>query len=146
MDDNELSYDTMDDGAHNTAEDIASSDPSIKEMDHDNIPAIDPSTLEEPDEIVTDTTTSEEDHVSTEVDHENTGVDDKCPPVDDTIESTGVGEEPHDAVSIDLSMEGDNTEEADYHRAEQLGIKSAQDDGAPLPKCTCKKKADEMYE
>ena len=141
VDDDELSYDTTDDGAYNTAEDVTPNNPLIKELDHDDTSIINPSTSEDPH------------------DHKTTGVE-ESPPVADTVASTGVEEDPHDtasqsagveedphdAASIDLSMECDSTEEADYERAKQLGIKSAQDDGTPLPKQTQKKKPDEMYE
>ena len=141
VDDNELSYDTTDNATHNTEEDATSHSPPNTEMDHDNTPAIHPSL-------------SEELH-----DHENTGVE-ESPPMADTIVSTGMEEDPHDAASqstgveeglhdiasINSSTDYDSTEEADYERAEQLGIKSAHDDDTPLPKQTWKKKADEIYE
>ena len=40
----------------------------------------------------------------------------------------------------------DNTEEAKYKTAEQMGLKAAHDDDGTLPKCMRKKKADEIYE
>ena len=57
-----------------------------------------------------------------------------------------MGEESSDEISNDSSAVVEDTEEADYERSKWLGIESAQDDGPPLPKWTCKKKADEMYE
>ena len=141
VDDDELSYDTTDDGAHNTGEDITLNSPSINKMDHDNIAIINPSTSEDPHN------------------HENTGVEENQPmadtvtstemeedPHDTASQSTGVEEHLHDAASSDSSTDYDSTEEADYERAEQLGIKSAQDEGTPVLKWTRKKKADEIYE
>ena len=131
----ELSYDTMDTAVHNTEEDTSPNSPSNMEMDHDNAPAINPSS-------------SEDLH-----DYENTGVE-ESPPMADTIASTGMEEDPHDvasqptgveerlddAVSINPSMDYDSTEEAEYEKAEQLGIKSTHDDYTPLPKRTRTKK------
>ena len=141
VDDDELLYDMMDTVAHNTEEDASPNSPSNMEMDHDNAPAINP-------------LSSEDLH-----DHENTGVE-ESPPMDDTIASTGTEEDPHDianqptgveeglddAASINPSTDYDSTEEVEYEKAKQLGIKSAHDDDAPLPKHTQKKKADEIYE
>ena len=141
VDDDELSYDMMDNVAHNTEEDATPNSPANMEMDHDNTPAINPSS-------------SEDLH-----DHENTGVE-ESPPMADAIVSTGIEEDPHDAASqstgvaegahdaasITSSTDYDGTEEPDYERAEQLGIQSAHDDGTPLPKWTRKEKADEISE
>ena len=138
-DDKELSCDTMDDGVQNTDDKVAASDSSIRELDHENIPSIELITIDEPADEVQDMTTPSENHG-------NTGVDCCDAPVADTIESTGVGEELSDEISIDSSVAVEDTEEVDYQRAKRLGIESAQDDGPPLPKRTCKKKADEMYE
>ena len=76
----------------------------------------------------------------------------------DTIASTGLEEDPHalasqptgveegldDAASINSSTDYDSTEEAEYEKAERLGIRSAHDDDTPLPKHTRKKQADEI--
>ena len=40
----------------------------------------------------------------------------------------------------------DNTKEAEYEKAEQMGIEAAHDDDGTLPKRVRKKKADEIYE
>ena len=129
----------MDNGVQNTDEKVASNASSIRELDHEDIPTIDSTTLDEPAKMVEDRTTISESHG-------NTGLDGGDPPVADTIESTGVGEEPIDVISIDSSVGVEDTEEADYQRAERLGMESAQEDGPPLPRWTQKKKADEMYE
>ena len=154
MDIDDLSYNATDDEADDTQEDITPNSPSIMEMDHDNTLSIHPLTSEDPDN------------------HENTGVEDN-PPMADTIMSMGMEEDSQDVAnqttrvdqdpdvasqttgveqgleeddSINTSTDYDSTEEAEYEKAEWLGIKSAHDDDAPLPKCTRKKKADEIYE
>ena len=140
VDDDELSYDMTDTMAHNTEEDASPDSPPKTEMDHDNTPAINP-------------LPSEDLH-----DHENTGVE-ESPPMADTIASTRMEEDPHDAASqptgveedqdnkasINPSTDYDSTEEAESAKADQLGMKSAHDDDVPLPKRTRKKKADEIY-
>ena len=141
VDNDELLYDTTDTAAHNTEEDVSPNSPLKTEMDHDNTPAINSSP-------------SEDLH-----DHENTGVE-ESPPMADTIASTRMEEDQHDAASqptgveedqdnaasINPSTDYDSTEEAEYAKAEQLGMKSAHDDDMPLPKRTRKNKADEIYE
>ena len=141
VDNDELSYNMTDTTAQNTEEEASPNSPSNTEMDHDNTPAINPSS-------------SEDLH-----DHENTGVG-ESPPMADTITSTGMEEDTHDvasqptgveevlddAASINPSTDYGSTEEAEYEKAKQLGIKSAHDDDVPLPKRTQKKKADEIYE
>ena len=134
----ELSCDTVEDGAQNTDDKVATSASSIREQDHEHIPSIDSITIDELAGEVQYTTTPSENHG-------NTGVDGCDPPVADTIESTGVGEASSDETNDDSSVAVEDTEEADYKRSERLGIESAQDDGPPLPKWTRKKKADEMY-
>ena len=154
MDINDLSYDDTDDGVDNTGKDIPHNSPSITETDHVNPPSIHPPASEDHDN------------------HENTGVEDN-PPMADTITSTGMEEDSQDVASqtqgveqcLDMAsqttgveqglneddssnttLEYDSTEEAEYEKAEQLGIQSALDNDVPLPKCTRKKKADEIYE
>ena len=68
---------------------------------------------------------------------EITGVDQDVDP----DETTGVDQD----VELDDS-DNDGTEEAEYEKAEQLGIESAHDDDRTLPKRIRKKKADEIYE
>ena len=135
-DDEELSCDTMDEGAQNTDDIDVTSAPSIRELYHEDIPSTDSITIDEPAVEVQDMTTPSENHG-------NTGVDGYDPSVANTVETTGVGEESLDEISDDSSAVVEDTEEADYHRSERLGIESAQDDGHPLPKQTRKKKADE---
>ena len=83
-------------------------------------------------------------------------------PMIDTITSTGMVEDNQglDMASQTTGVEQgqdrdddsnstpdyDSTEEAEYEKAEQLGIESAHNDDVPVPKCTQKKKADEIYE
>ena len=80
-DNEELSCDTMNDGAQNTDDKVATSASSIREQDHEDIPSIDSITIDELADEVQDTTTPSENHG-------NTGVDGCDPPVADTIEST----------------------------------------------------------
>ena len=67
-------------------------------------------------------------------------------------QTTGVehGQDINDGNDINddnnTTSEYDSTEEAEYEKAELLGIESAQDEKVPLPKRTRKKKADEIYE
>ena len=142
MDSDDLSYDDTDDKVDDTGVDIPHNDPSITETDHGDAPSIQPPTSE--------------DHDS----HENTGVEDNAPMID-TITSTGMVEDNQDIASqttgvaqgLDMAgqttgveqsqdedddsnttLEYDSTEEAEYEKAEQLGIESAHNDDMPLPK------------
>ena len=148
QDDNDidvLSYDDTDDEDHGTSVDV-----SHDETDHAETPSLQP--------------------ISEDIDnHENTGVEDNVP-MTDTITSTGLMENEqgpdmasqttgveHDEQTTGVEQDHnrddnsnttpdyDSTEEADYEKAEQLGIESAHNDNVPLPKRTQKKKADEIY-
>ena len=138
-DDNELSYDTVDDQPQDTDDIDATSTESDRDQDHEDIPSVDSVTRDEQ-------TTEEQDLMTPSDSHENTGVDGYDPSVADTVESTGVGDESSDEINNASSESLEDTEEADYQRSERLGIEYAQDDGPLLPKCIWKKKADEMYE
>ena len=146
MDNDDLSYDdTDDDEDDDTGVDIPHNGPSITETDHADTPSTQPLTSEDLDN------------------HENTGVEDNVPMID-TITSTSTGMV-EDNQGLDMASQTtgveqgqdrdddsnttpdyDSTEEAEYENAEQLGIESAHNDDVPLPKCTWKKKADEIYE
>ena len=154
MDIDDLSYDDTDDEVDNTGADIPHNGPSIIETAHVDTPSIQPPTSEDHDN------------------HESTGVEDN-PPMIDTITSMGMVEDDQDIASqttgveqgLDMAskttgveqsldeddgsnttLDYDSTEEAEYEKAEQLGIPSAHDNDVPLPKRTRKKKADEIYE
>ena len=143
MDNDDLSYDDTDDEDDDTGVDIPHNGPSITETDHANTPSTQPLTSDDLDN------------------HENTGVEDNVPMID-TITSTGMVEDNQglDMASQTTGVEQgqdrdddsnttsdyDSTEEAEYEKAEQLGIESAHNDDVPLPKRTWKKKADEIYE
>ena len=61
-------------------------------------------------------------------------------------QTTGVEQSQDEDDDSNTTPEYDSTEEAEYEKAEQLGIESAHNDDVPLPKRTQKKKADEIYE
>ena len=147
-------YDDADDEVGIPEEGIAHNSPLIMETDQVNSPSIHPPASEDLDP------------------HETTGVEDN-PPMADTITSTGMEEDGQDVASqttgveqgldvasrttgveqglneddsSDMTSDYDSTEEAEYEKAEQLGIQLAHADDMPLPKCTRNKKADEIYE
>ena len=154
VDDDELSYDVMENKIEDSTVDIPHDGPSISETDHVDAPLIQPHITDDDDN------------------HENTGVEDVVP-MADTIPSAELMEDDHETAgettgvveSLDMasqitgveeSLNGDDvshgvvdydsTEEAEYEKAEQLGIESAHSNDVSLPKRIWKKKADEIYE
>ena len=66
--------------------------------------------------------------------------------LDMASQTTGVEHSQDKDDGSNTTPEYDSTEEAEYEKAEQLGIESAHNDNVPLPKRIRKKKADEIYE
>ena len=156
VDDDELTYDVMEDvvkdsimDTPNVMEDVVEDSivdtptevPPNDQTDDVSTPLIEPPTIE--------------DHNNSE----NTGVEDVAPmsdaghsvdPMDDAHEATGqltgVEESSDDDDVSDGTADYDNTEEAEYKKAERLGTESAHNDEMTLPKRVRKKKADEIYE
>ena len=150
VDDDELSFDDVEDVVEDSIVDIPNEDPltdqpsQVLPTDHTEdvaAPLIQPP--------ITD------DHTNGEI----TGVEDVDPMADaihfddmmkDHSEAagqiTGVEERRNADDVSDGTVDYDSTEEAEYEKAERLGIESAHNDDMSLPKRVRKKKTDEIYE
>ena len=150
VNDDELSFDDVEDEVEDSIMDIPNEDPPT-DQPSEVLPTVQTEDVTAPhiQPPITD------DHAN----GENTGVEEVDPMADvthsadlmeDDLEAAGQITGVEESINADDVSNGtvdyDSTEEAEYKKAEQLGIESAHNDDMLLPKRVQKKKADKIYE